>query len=164
MARTVDQSCGRKRQDQRCPKHQRNGDKELLQQCLGRLEKFHEWFWRERDVTNIGLIAVGSYSGIVQHAKWETFDYDCAMDGLKLTPHPTRKGPNEGAWYGDICMAGNTAYLILGERSLALLTATAYQRPDEHGAKFRKRHGLAQLMETKGKTVHHVQVREPIGV
>jgi len=101
--------------------YQRNGDKELLKQCLGRLEGFHDWFWRERDVTNIGLIAVGSYSGIGQHARWETFDYDCAMDDLKLTPHPTRKGPNEGAWYGDICMVGNTAYLVLGERSLARL-------------------------------------------
>ena len=101
--------------------YQRNRDQELLQQCLGRLERFHEWFWRERDVTDIGLIAVGSYSGIIQHARWETFDYDCAMDGLKLTPHPTRKGPNGGAWYGDICMAGNTAYLILSERSLARL-------------------------------------------
>jgi putative isomerase len=105
--------------------HQRNRDQELLEQCLGRLERFHDWFWRERDVTNIGLIAVGSYSGILQHARWETFDYDCAMDGLKLTPHPTRKGPNEGAWYGDICMVGNTAYLVLGERSLARLAAIA---------------------------------------
>jgi glycogen debranching enzyme len=76
-------------------------------------------------VTDIGLIAVGSYSGILQHARWETFDYDCAMDGLKLTPHPTRTGPNEGAWYGDICMAGNTAYLILGEKSLARLATRA---------------------------------------
>ena len=50
--------------------YQRNGDKELLKQCLGRLERFHDWFWRERDVTNIGLIAVGSYSGILQHARW----------------------------------------------------------------------------------------------
>jgi hypothetical protein len=105
--------------------YQRNRDKELLKQCLGRLERFHEWFWRERDVTDIGLIAVGSYSGIIQHARWETFDYDCAMDGLKLTPHPTRKGPNGGAWYGDICMAGNTAYLILGERSLVRLASIA---------------------------------------
>jgi hypothetical protein len=105
--------------------YQRNCDRELLAQCLGRLERFHDWFWRERDVTDIGLIAVGSYSGIVQHARWETFDYDCAMDGLKLTPHPTRKGPNEGPWYGDICMAGNTAYLVLGERSLARLATIA---------------------------------------
>jgi putative isomerase len=101
--------------------YQRNGDKELLELCLGRLERFHEWFWRERDVTNIGLIAVGSYSGVLQHAKWETYDYDCSMDTLKLTPHPVRKGPDEGAWYGDICVTGNTAYLILAERCLARL-------------------------------------------
>ena len=105
--------------------YQRNRDPELLELCLGRLERFHDWFWRERDVTGIGLIAVGSYSGILQHARWETFDYDCAMDDLKLTPHPTRNGPDEGAWYGDLCMAGNTAYLVLGERSLARLAAIA---------------------------------------
>jgi len=105
--------------------YRRNRDNDLLAQCLGRLERFHEWFWRERDVTDVGLIAVGSYSGIVQHARWETFDYDCAMDELKLTPHPTRKGPNGGAWYGDLCMAGNTAYLIMGERSLARLATIA---------------------------------------
>ena len=45
------------------------------------------------------------------------------MDDLKLTPHPIRKGPNEGAWYGDICMVGNTAYLIIAERSPARLAA-----------------------------------------
>ncbi|MDP6524079.1 MAG: trehalase family glycosidase [Kiritimatiellia bacterium] len=101
--------------------YRRNGDKDLLKQCLGRLERFHEWFWRERDVTNVGLVAVGSYSGKIQHARWETFDYECNMDGLKLTPHPTRKGKNEGAWYGDICVTGNTSYLVLAERSLVRL-------------------------------------------
>jgi len=101
--------------------YHRNGDKQLLKQCLGRLERFHDWYWRERDVTNIGLVAVGSYSGIVQHARWETFDYECNMDGLKLTAHPSRKGQAEGAWYGDICVTGNTSYLIMGERSLARL-------------------------------------------
>jgi putative isomerase len=105
--------------------HRHNRDRGLLRQCLNRLERFHDWFWRERDVTDAGLIAVGSYSGIVQHARWETFDYDGAMDGLELTPHPVRQGPDEGAWYGDICMAGNTAYLILGERSLARLARVA---------------------------------------
>ena len=102
--------------------YRRNGDKQLLRQCLGRLERFHNWYWRERDVTNIGLVTVGSYSGKLQHARWETFDYECNMDDLKLTAHPTRKGPNEGAWYGDICVTGNTSYLIMGERSLARLT------------------------------------------
>ncbi|MBN1418760.1 MAG: hypothetical protein JXP34_08280 [Planctomycetes bacterium] len=105
--------------------YRRNGDGVLLERCLGRLERFHDWFWRERDVKGIGLAAVGSYSGIVQHARWETYDHDCSLDDLKLTPHPTRKGSDEGAWYGDICVAGNTAYLILGERSLARLAAIA---------------------------------------
>ena len=35
--------------------------------------------------------------------------------------HPTRKGPDEGKWYGDTCVTGNTSYLIMGERSLARL-------------------------------------------
>jgi putative isomerase len=101
--------------------YRRNGDKQLLKQCLGRLERFHDWYWRERDVTNIGLVTVGSYSGKLQHARWETFDYECNMDDLKLTAHPSRKGANEGTWYGDICVTGNTSYLIMGERSLARL-------------------------------------------
>jgi glycogen debranching enzyme len=101
--------------------YRRNGDMQLLKQCLGRLERFHDWYWRERDVTDIGLVTVGSYSGKLQHARWETFDYECNMDDLKLTPHPRRKGPNEGAWYGDICVTGNTSYLIMAERSLARL-------------------------------------------
>ncbi len=99
----------------------RNGDEELLRQSLGRLERFHEWFWRERDVTGLGLVAVGAYSGETQHARWETFDYECNMDDLKLTRHPTREGENEGAWYGNLCVTGNTSYLILAERSLVRL-------------------------------------------
>ena len=101
--------------------YRRNGDKQLLKDALEPLERFHEWYWRERDVTNVGLVAVGSYSGDIQHGRFETFDFECNLDGLNLTPHPTRKGPNEGAWYGDICAAGNTAYLIMGERSLVAL-------------------------------------------
>ena len=101
--------------------YQRRGDKELVKQCLEPVERFHEWYWRERDVTNIGLVAVGAYSGVTQHARWETFDHECNMDGLKMTPHPTRKCEKEGAWYGDICVTGNTSYLILAERSLMRL-------------------------------------------
>ena len=101
--------------------YQRNGDKELVAQCLDPLERFHEWYWRERDVTNIGLVAVGAYSGVTQHARFETFDYECNMDELKLTRHPRRQGAQEGAWYGDICVPGNTAYLVLGEKCLQRL-------------------------------------------
>ena len=39
--------------------YRRNGDKELLRQCLGRLERFHDWYWRERDLHDNGLIALG---------------------------------------------------------------------------------------------------------
>ncbi len=99
----------------------RNGDLELVRQCLPRLEKWHNWYWRERDVTNKGMVTVGAYSGDVQHARWETFDYECNMDDLKLENHPTRKGKNEGAWYGDIWVTGNTSYLIMGEKSLVRL-------------------------------------------
>ena len=105
--------------------YQRNGDQELLAQCLGRLERFHDWFWRERDLHDNGLITLGAYTSKLQHAKWETFDYECNMDGMTMTVHPTRKGPQEGAWYSDVCVPGNTAYLIMGERSLARLAEIA---------------------------------------
>lgn len=100
---------------------QRNGDIELVMQCLPRLEKWHNWYWRERDVTNIGMVTVGAYTGDVQHARWETFDYECNMDDLKLEKHPTREGVTEGEWYGNMWVTGNTAYLIMGEKSLVRL-------------------------------------------
>ncbi len=103
----------------------RNGDMKLLEQCLPRLERFHNWYWRERDLTNTGLVTIGSYSGDIQHARWETFDYECNMDDLKLLKHPIRQGKNEGAWYGDIWVTGNTSYLILAEKSLVRLAEAA---------------------------------------
>lgn len=105
--------------------YRRNGDKQLVREALGRLERFHDWYWRERDLHDNGLITLGAYTGLLQHAKWETFDYECNMDGMRMTVHPTRKGPGEGAWYADICVPGNTAYLIAGERSLARLAEIA---------------------------------------
>jgi putative isomerase len=101
--------------------YQRNGDKGLLEQCLPRLERFHDWYWRERDLYDNGLITLGAYTGELQHAKWETFDYECNMDEMEMTSHPKRRGSAEGKWYGDICVPGNNAYLIMGERSLARL-------------------------------------------
>lgn len=107
----------------------RNQDKELLRQSLAPTERFHDWYWRERDVTNVGLTTVGSYNGQIRYAKWETFDDECNMDGLKMSVHPTRKGPHEGAWYGDICVPGNTAYLVMAERSLLRLAQIAGDQP-----------------------------------
>jgi hypothetical protein len=117
--------------------YRRSGDQELLEQCLRRLERFYDWYWRERDLHDNGLVTLGAYTGKLQHAKWETFDYECNMDGMRMTVHPKRKGPEEGAWYADICVPGNTAYLIMGERSLARLAEIA---GDGEMAARRRRH------------------------
>ena len=101
--------------------YKRNGDKELLRQCLAPLERYHEWYWRERDVTNVGLVAVGSYSGVLYQARFESFDKDCSLDDFELTEHPTRKGPKEGKWYGNVCIPGNTALLVNSEQALQRL-------------------------------------------
>jgi putative isomerase len=102
--------------------YRRNGDRQLVAQALAPLERFHDWYWRERDVADTGLVGLGAYSDNVQHARWETFDYECCLDNLELTPHPKRPGDNR-AWYGNICTSGNTAYLILAEKCLATLAA-----------------------------------------
>jgi glycogen debranching enzyme len=100
--------------------YERNHDRELLRAGLEPLEDFHEWYWRERDVTQCGLIGVGSYSGDAQHARYETYDHEVDLDHLNLTPHPGRGvGLENGAWYGDILIPANTAYLLLSELSLA---------------------------------------------
>ncbi|MCD6392829.1 MAG: hypothetical protein J7M40_04915 [Planctomycetes bacterium] len=103
--------------------YKRNKDKKLIKMALGNLERFHEWYWRERDVTDIGLIGVGAYSSDVQHGRYETFDFDRSLDDLKLTPHPGRKADpvKNGNWYGNVLVTGNTSYLLLAEKSLARL-------------------------------------------
>jgi hypothetical protein len=87
----------------------RNGDKELLRAGLAPLESFHEWYWRERDITNVGLIGVGAYSGVTQEARYETYDREVDLDGLKMVPHPSRP-------------AGRTTALV-----------RRYRHPGQHG-------------------------------
>ncbi|HTB96339.1 MAG TPA: trehalase family glycosidase [Terracidiphilus sp.] len=105
--------------------YERNHDAELLRMGLQPLEQFHEWYWRERDVTECGLIGVGAYSGDVQHARYETYDREVDLDGLSLTRHPHRPADeHNGAWYGDILIPANTSYLLLSELSLARMAIT----------------------------------------
>ena len=112
-----------------------------------RLERFHDWYWRERDLHDIGLITLGAYTGKLQHARWETFDYECNMDGMTMTVHPKRKGLNEGAWYADVCVPGNTAYLILGERSLARLAEIVGDKAMAARRKLRVEKGVKGMRE-----------------
>ncbi|HEY1576728.1 MAG TPA: hypothetical protein VGF82_06600 [Terracidiphilus sp.] len=102
----------------------RNRDLALVRAALPHLEAFHEWYWRERDLDNVGLVTVGSYDGVLQNAKYETYDNEVDLDTLKLTPHPARPaGSSNGPWYGDIYIPANTAYLLLSEKSLINLAS-----------------------------------------
>ena len=106
--------------------YERNHDLDLVREALPHLEAFHNWYWRERDLDGVGLITVGAYSGIVQHARYETYDNEVDLDTLQLTPHPGRPASEQnGPWYGDIYIPANTSYLLLSERSLIHLAKVA---------------------------------------
>ncbi|WP_058188311.1 MGH1-like glycoside hydrolase domain-containing protein [Terracidiphilus gabretensis] len=109
--------------------YRRNHDLELVRAALPHLEAFHNWYWRERDLDNVGLVTVGAYDGSLLHARYETYDNEVDLDTLKLTPHPGRKpGPDNGLWYGDIYIPANTGYLLLSEQSLINLAEAAGEK------------------------------------
>jgi glycogen debranching enzyme len=114
----------------------RNGDKELLRAGLGPLESFHDWYWRERDIMGLGLVGVGAYSGVTQEARYETYDREVDLDELKMIAHPGsgRTAASNGAWYGDIAIPANTAYLLLSEKSLARMAVAV----DDHAMAARR--------------------------
>lgn len=104
----------------------RNRDLKLVRTALPHLEAFHNWYWRERDLTGVGLVTVGSYDGVLQDARYETYDNEVDLDMLRLTPHPgPPTGSDNGPWYGDICIPANTGYLLTSERSLIHLAQAA---------------------------------------
>lgn len=106
--------------------YRRNHDLTLVRTALPRLERFHDWYWRERDIDGVGLVTVGAYDGIVQRARYETYDHEVDLDDLKLMPHPARPaGAKNGPWYGNIYIPANTAYLLLSEQSLMRLAMAA---------------------------------------
>jgi glycogen debranching enzyme len=126
--------------------YERNHDTELLRAGLQPLEDFHEWYWRERDVTGCGLIGVGSYSGDAQHARYETYDHEVDLDGLQLTPHPGRAaGLQNGAWYGDILIPANTAYLLLSELALVKMATILGDHPMAQRRKERYARGAVAM-------------------
>ena len=125
----------------------RNDDLELVGTALPYLEAFHNWYWRERDVAGVGLAGVGSYTGVIQDARYETYDHEVDLDTLQLTAHPTRHGKSEGNWYGDILIPANTAYLLLSEQSLSRLAAAAGDRPMAERRLARYKKGVEAMRE-----------------
>jgi hypothetical protein len=106
--------------------YRRNRDLDLIRAALPHLEAFHDWYWRERDLEGLGMVTVGSYDGVVQHACYETYDHEVDLDSLALTSHPGRRpGVDNGPWYGDIYIPANTAYLLLSEQSLIRMATAA---------------------------------------
>jgi hypothetical protein len=104
----------------------RNRDLELVTRALSGLEAFHDWYWRERDLDDVGMVVVGSYSGEAREARDETYDLEVDLDTLQMIPHPRRPaGPDNGPWYGDIYIPANTSYLLLSEASLVRLAQSA---------------------------------------
>jgi putative isomerase len=106
--------------------YRRNHDLDLVRTALPHLEAFHDWYWRERDLDRVGMVTVGSYDGVVQHARYETYDREVDLDTLELTPHPRRQsGVGNGSWYGTIYIPSNTAYLLLSEQCLVRIAKAA---------------------------------------
>lgn len=101
--------------------YNQTNDRELLELCLPYLDTFLDWYDRERDVDNDGLIEYGAYKRIsigdmVQTARFETFDFHATLDKLKLTKHPTRG--TGGEWYGNIEGVEQTSFLAMSERAM----------------------------------------------
>ncbi len=100
--------------------YQQTNDKVLIERCFPYLVKFDEWYSKERDVDNDGLIEFGAYkpvgkSNMLQTARFETFDFNPAMDEMKLTKHPKHES---GEWYGNVEGVEQTCFLIMQEQSL----------------------------------------------
>jgi hypothetical protein len=97
-------------------------DRALVERCLPYLVVFDEWYSSERDVDGDGLIEFGAYkqvnnAGMLQTARYETFDYHPPMDDMKLTPHPKR--PESGPWYGNVEGVEQTCFLLMSEEAIA---------------------------------------------
>lgn len=101
--------------------YHQTGDRQLLEQSLPYLLAFHDWYSSERDVDNDGLIEYGAYKpvgkfGMLQTARFETFDYFPPMDSMKLTKHPARA--DGGEWYGNVEGVEQTCFLLMSEQAL----------------------------------------------
>lgn len=97
-------------------------DRTLLEESFPYLLAFDRWYSTERDVDGDGLIEQGAYkpaaiANTLQTAKFESFDFHPAVDGMKLTRHPRR--PESGEWYGDIEGVDTTCALLIAERATA---------------------------------------------
>jgi Trehalase len=112
--------------------YRQTNDRALLEEALPYLLAYDRWYSTERDVDQDGLIEQGAYKptkigNILQTAKFESFDFHPAVDGMKLTRHPTR--PTGGEWYGNVEGVDTTCELLLSERALVEIARELGQEP-----------------------------------
>jgi hypothetical protein len=111
--------------------YRQTDDRTLVERCLPYLDLFDQWYSSERDVDGDGLIEFGAYkpvgnAGMLQTARYETFDFHPPMDDMKLTPHPKRA--ESGPWYGNVEGVEQTCFLLMSEEAIAELAAEFSQQ------------------------------------
>ncbi|MCY3021085.1 MAG: trehalase family glycosidase [Planctomycetota bacterium] len=99
---------------------QQTNDRRLIERALPYLVAFDEWYSTERDTDGDLLIEYGAYkdvgAGMLQTARYETFDLHVTLDDMKMTRHPRR---NEGGeWYGNVDAVEQTCFLLMSERAI----------------------------------------------
>lgn len=101
-------------------------DRALIERALPYLVAFDEWYSTERDTDQDGLIEYGAYkdvgAGMLQTARYETFDLHVTLDDMEMTTHP-RRGSG-GKWYGNVEGVEQTCFLLMSERSIVRLART----------------------------------------
>ena len=100
--------------------YQQTNDIELIKRAFPYLELFDRWYSTERDIDQDELIEFGAYkpigtSDILQTARYETFDFNPAMDDMQLTVNPNHESGN---WYGNVEGVEQTCFLILQEQAI----------------------------------------------
>lgn len=93
------------------------GNRAFVEESLPYLRKYHRWYVSERDIDADLLIEVGSYTGEVQHARFEGLDFKPSLDRMRMT---NRQGQLTGdRWYGDVELVEMTCFVIRMEKVLA---------------------------------------------
>lgn len=93
-----------------------NGDKAFLRALYPKLERYHDWWFANRDHMHDGLVEYGSSDGTLKAAKWES-----GMDDDARFDHATMLQNGEHAWSMDQESVDLNAYLYRDADDLATI-------------------------------------------
>lgn len=95
---------------------QKSGNKEFIEEMYPHIQKYHEWWYEERDLDGNGLCEYGSTDGTEIAAKWES-----GMDNAVRFDEANLNKINERAWTFDLESVDLNAYLYAEKQYLALM-------------------------------------------